>query len=293
LPEVRVLLIEDDTTIGSAVRDHVAILGHAVDWSQDIETDRDFMAVAEYDLMLLDLGLPDGRGIDLLKGIRRKGTDAAVMILSLQDQIAVKIEGLNAGADDYLIKPFDLGELGARVPAAARRYIGRPANELVFGPISIDSANRMIARDGIALNLTSREWAVLDRLTRTNGAVVSKTDIETALYSFGAEVESNTVEVYVSRLRRKLATFTEKLPQLSRADAGVGSTPGRQNLSPILTAVVDEFRGRRLNPVDITVQDDLGQDIQVAMDVDAFAIVMPNLIENATLHGARGAAHQH
>ena len=213
---MRVLLVEDDPTIGSAVRDFVASAGHAVDWSQDIETARDFLSVAGYDLILLDLGLPDGRGIDLLRETRRKGTDTAVIILSAQDQIAVRIEGLNAGADDYLTKPFDLGELGARVSAVARRYIGRPETQLAFGPVSIDTANRMISRNGTALTLTSREWAVLDRLTRLDGAVVSKPEIEEALYAFGAEIESNTVEVYVSRLRRKLGN------DMIRTQRGIG-----------------------------------------------------------------------
>ena len=198
------LLVEDDKAIGGAVRDHIAAAGHAVDWARDLATARDLRAVSGYELVLLDLGLPDGRGIDLLREMRRGGDKAAVLILSARDQIAARIEGLNAGADDYLVKPFDLEELSARVAAVARRYASQPNPERTFGQVSIDTANRRVSLEGEPLALSSREWAVLERLIRSPGAVVSKPEIEEALYAFGAEVESNTVEVYVSRLRKKL-----------------------------------------------------------------------------------------
>ncbi|MEO8241941.1 MAG: response regulator transcription factor [bacterium] len=201
---MRVLLVEDDRAIGGAVRDHIAAAGHAVDWARDLATARDLRAVSGYELLLLDLGLPDGSGIDLLREMRRAGDKAAVLILSARDQIAQRIEGLNAGADDYLVKPFDLEELSARVAAVARRYASEPNSERTIGGLTIDTANRRIALDGETLALSAREWAVLERLLRTVGAVVSKSEIEEALYAFGAEVESNTVEVYVSRLRKKL-----------------------------------------------------------------------------------------
>lgn len=201
---MRVLLIEDDKAIGGAVRDHIAAAGHAVDWAQNLAMARDFRAVSGYELMLLDLGLPDGRGIDLLREMRRAGDKAAVLILSARDQIAARIEGLNAGADDYLVKPFDLDELSARVAAVARRYASQPDPVLRFGALTIDTANRQISRGAENLLLSAREWAVLERLMRHPGSVVAKTEIEEALYAFGAEVESNTVEVYVSRLRKKL-----------------------------------------------------------------------------------------
>lgn len=201
---MRVLLVENDKLIGSAVRDHVAASGHAVDWAEDLRTARDLMAVAAYELVLLDLGLPDGQGIDLLREIRRRGDTAAVLILSARDQIASRIEGLNAGADDYLTKPFDLAELRARVSAVSRRYLSQPNPERRIGPLLIDSANRRVTRDGAAVTLSAREWAVLERLIRSPGAVVAKSEIEDALYAFGAEVESNTVEVYILRLRKKI-----------------------------------------------------------------------------------------
>lgn len=205
---MRILLVEDNETIGAAVRDHVAAAGHAADWAQDLQTARAFLDVAGYDLLLLDLGLPDGRGIDLLRDLRNGGSDVSVVILSAQDQIATRIEALNIGADDYLTKPFDLAELTARIAAVTRRYLGQPAPELAFGPLRIDATNHRIQRDGAPLELSSREWAVLTRLIRAPGAIVAKADIEDALYAFGAEVESNTVEVYVSRLRKKLGRET-------------------------------------------------------------------------------------
>lgn len=201
---MRVLLVEDNRSIGEAIHAHASGDDHAVDWAQDLATARDLLAVASYDLVLLDLGLPDGRGIDLLRELRRKGEAVPVVILSAQDQIASRIEALNDGADDYLTKPFDLAELSARIAAVARRYVGQPVTEQVFGHLRIDATNRQVMSDGESVDLSSREWAVLLRLTQRPGAVVAKSEIEEALYAFGAEVESNTVEVYVSRLRKKL-----------------------------------------------------------------------------------------
>jgi two-component system OmpR family response regulator len=201
---MRVLLIEDDRAIGSAVRDHIAAAGHAADWAPDLATGHDFRAVSGYDLVLLDLGLPDGRGIDFLKEIRRGGDTGAVIILSAQDQIRQRIEGLNAGADDYLTKPFDLAELSARVAAVARRYGGTPSPERQIGSLRVDTTHRTVSAHGQRVELSAREWAVLERIIRTPGATVAKGEIEDALYAFGAEVESNTVEVYISRLRKKL-----------------------------------------------------------------------------------------
>lgn len=201
---MRVLLIEDDATLGSAVRDHVAAAGHAVDWAQDLGAADDYLAVAAHQLILLDLGLPDGNGLHLLRRLRRDGNAAAVVILSARDQIATRIEALNSGADDYLTKPFDLAELTARMAAVARRTAGAANPERRFGALTLDSGRRKVAVRGTPVDLSAREWAVLDCLARSPGGIVAKTAIEDALYAFGAEVESNTVEVYVSRLRKKL-----------------------------------------------------------------------------------------
>ncbi|MBE0580855.1 response regulator transcription factor [Devosia sp.] len=201
---MRVLLIEDDHVLGAAIRDHVLSSGHAVDWMQRIDDARLALAGVPYELVLLDLNLPDGRGLDLLKDLRSAGNTVPVIITTAQDQVAVRIEGLNSGADDYLVKPFDLAEMGARIAAVARRYGGNPAPEIVSAGVTIDLSRRIASVDGKKAGLTAREWAVLERLLARRGGIVTKSEIEDSLYAFGAEVESNAVEVYVSRLRKKL-----------------------------------------------------------------------------------------
>ena len=201
---MRVLLVEDDFVLGEAVREHVASLGHGVDWMKRLDDAREALATVAYELVLLDLNLPDGRGLDLLRELRRQGADAPVIILTAQDQIAARIEGLNSGADDYLVKPFDLSELSARIAAVARRYSGNANPLLRRGELEIDLARRIVSVAGKPVDLTAREWAVLERLVRHPNALIAKSDIEDSLYEFGAEIESNAVEVYVSRLRKKL-----------------------------------------------------------------------------------------
>ncbi len=201
---MRVLLIEDDHVLGAAIRDHIASTGHGVDWVQRIDDSRLALAAAPYQLVLLDLNLPDGRGLDLLREMRKANNTTPVIIVTAQDQIAVRIEGLNSGADDYLIKPFDLSEMSARLAAVARRYAANPVPEIKVGNVSIDLTRKIVSVGDEPASLTAREWAVLERLLQRRGAIVSKSDIEDSLYAFGAEVESNAVEVYVSRLRKKL-----------------------------------------------------------------------------------------
>ena len=201
---MRVLLVEDDYVLGEAVREHVASLGQGVDWMKRLDDAREALATVAYELVLLDLNLPDGRGLDLLRELRRQGADAPIIVLTAQDQIAARIEGLNSGADDYLVKPFDLSELSARIAAVARRYSGNANPLLRRGELEIDLARRIVNVSGKPVDLTAREWAVLERLVRHPNALIAKTDIEDSLYEFGAEIESNAVEVYVSRLRKKL-----------------------------------------------------------------------------------------
>jgi two-component system OmpR family response regulator len=171
---------------------------------QRLDDAREAMATTAYELLLLDLNLPDGSGLDFLREMRRQASAAPVIILTAQDQIASRIAGLNAGADDYLIKPFDLSELSARVGAVARRYGGNPNPLLKLGDLDVDLAQRYISVAGKPVDLTAREWAVFERLARRPNAMIAKSDIEDSLYEFGAEVDSNTVEVYISRLRKKL-----------------------------------------------------------------------------------------
>lgn len=205
---MRILLVEDDRVLGDAVREHVASFGHGVDWMRRKEDAQEALATVSYELVLLDLGLPDGRGLDLLRLLRRDGSAVPVIILTAQDQIASRIEGLNSGADDYLVKPFDLSELSARIGAVVRRYGANPNPVLRLGDLDIDLALRLVSLAGRPVDLTAREWAVLERLARRPNAIVSKADIENSLYEFDAEVDSNTVEVYVSRLRKKLGRET-------------------------------------------------------------------------------------
>lgn len=201
---MRVLLIEDEPLLGQAVQEHVAADGHAVDSVGRLDQARSAMRTVDYDLVLLDLHLPDGRGLDLLRQLRRDKHLTPVIILTARDQINDRIAGLNAGADDYLVKPFDLDELSARVAAVSRRYSGNPNPVLRIAGVEIDTAARRVTLNGKEAMLTRREWAILDLLAKRPSAAVPKERIEEALYAFGSEIESNTVQVHVSRLRKKL-----------------------------------------------------------------------------------------
>lgn len=201
---MRILLIEDDTILGAAVRDQIVSDGHSVDWVTRLEAAREYLGTATYDLLLLDLMLPDGRGIGLLRDRRAKGDVTPVIILTALDQLSDRIEGLNAGADDYMIKPFDLSELTARLNAVARRYAGNPNPLIRIGDLQIDLAARSMTRAGKSIALTAREWVLLEAFLQRPRQVLSKSLLEERLYSFGEEIESNTIEVHVSRLRKKL-----------------------------------------------------------------------------------------
>lgn len=201
---MRILLVEDDHILGSAVRDHIAALGHGVDWMQRLDDAALAMSTVQFELIVLDLGLPDGLGIDFLKRLRAAGNSVPVIIATAQDQVATRIDGLNAGADDYIVKPFDLDELSARIAAVARRFSASALPATEVGTVRIELAKKLVFKDGKEVRLTSREFAVLERLVRHMGSVVSRDDIEDSLYQFGAEVESNAVQVFVSRLRKKL-----------------------------------------------------------------------------------------
>jgi two-component system OmpR family response regulator len=141
---MRILLVEDEPSLGAAVREHLADPGHGVDWAQRLEEADDCLATVEYGLVLLDLRLPDGDGLDLLKALRRRGNTCPVIILTARDQIRDRIAGLNAGADDYMVKPFDLDELSARTQAVSRRYAGQPNPIAKVGALDVDRANRRI-----------------------------------------------------------------------------------------------------------------------------------------------------
>lgn len=201
---MRILLIEDDAVLGAAIRDQIAGDGHSADWVTRLDAARDAIASAAYDLVLLDLMLPDGRGIAFLKALRVKGDVTPVIILTALDQVSDRIAGLNAGADDYLVKPFDLAELSARIGAVARRYAGNPNPLITHGDLDIDQAARSIRRQGKPVTLTAREWVLFEAFLARPGQLLSKAQLEEKLYAFDAEVESNAIEVHVSRLRKKL-----------------------------------------------------------------------------------------
>lgn len=201
---MRVLLIEDTAGLGQAVREQIADDGHAVDWVQRLDHAEASVRSTGYDLILLDLQLPDGQGLDFLRQRRAAGDVTPVIILTARDQISDRIAGLNAGADDYLVKPFDLFELSARVAAVARRYSGNPNPQLQLGALHIDLSARTVKRAGLMVDLTAREWALFEAFIQHPNALLSKAQLEDRLYEFGAEIESNAIEVYISRLRKKL-----------------------------------------------------------------------------------------
>ncbi|WP_409418894.1 response regulator transcription factor [Marinomonas sp. RS-M-Aa-14] len=201
---MRVLLIEDTTGLGEAVRDQIRDDGHAVDWVQSLNFAQASVQTTSYNLILLDLMLPDGNGFDFLKSLRKSGDSTPVIILTARDQVSDRIEGLNAGADDYLIKPFDLSELSARVSAVARRYRGDPNPLVKIGHLEIDLSEHRIKANGQNVELTAREWALFEGFVQRPGTLLSRSQLEDRLYQFGAEIESNTIEVYISRLRKKL-----------------------------------------------------------------------------------------
>lgn len=218
---MRVLLIEDDTVLGAAVRDQIAGDGHSVDWVTRLDRAGDALATTVYDLVLLDLMLPDGRGIPFLKTLRGRGDVTPVIILTALDQVSDRIGGLNAGADDYMVKPFDLAELSARIGSVARRYVGNPNPLITLGTLEIDLAARSIFDNGRPVVLTAREWVLFEAFLQRPGQLLSKSQLEERLYSFDKEIDSNAIEVHVSRLRKKLGAH------VIETERGLGYRLGR------------------------------------------------------------------
>ncbi len=201
---MRVLLVEDDRMIGQAVQTALRQDGYAIDWVRDAESADTALSTAEFDLVLLDLGLPGRDGISLLRTMRSRADKTPVLIVTARDEVQDRIGGLDAGADDYLVKPFDLEELAARMRALLRRSAGRAASVFRHGGVRIDPSTREVTRDGEPVSLSSREYAVLEALMMRPGAILSRTQLEDRLYGWGESVESNAVEVYIHGLRRKL-----------------------------------------------------------------------------------------
>ncbi len=201
---MRLLVVEDEADLAQAVADHLRAASHAVDVTATLDEATAAARAAPYALILLDLRLPDGDGLTLLRELRDRGDMTPVLIVTARDRITERIAGLEAGADDYLVKPYDLDEMLARVVAVLRRTDGTAAPERHFGPLHIHPAARTVSLAGTPVRLTRKEWAILDRLSRRPNDVVSRTDLEDAVYAFGDEVDSNAIEAHISRLRAKL-----------------------------------------------------------------------------------------
>jgi DNA-binding response OmpR family regulator len=199
---MRTLLVEDDPTLRSAIRDYLTREAHAVDCAASLAEARACLH-GDYSVVVLDLGLPDGSGLALLPSIQRLEDPPAVLILTAHDRLSDRVRGLDAGADDYLVKPFDLPELTARLRALARRRVGRRAPMIAVGPLAIDPAAREVTLDGNPVGLTSREYALLVALVEQPNRVLSRQQLESAIYSLDDDAASNVIEVYISRLRRK------------------------------------------------------------------------------------------
>ncbi len=213
---MRLLLVEDDPMIGESIRRGLRLQNFAVDWVRDGRAARLALDNAPYSLVVLDLGLPGEDGLSVLKGWRAKGRRVPVLIVTARDAVAERIEGLDAGADDYLVKPFALDELSARVRALLRRQAGRAEPLISLGPLSLDPRTHAVTYQGAAVALSGREFALLQVLMEGQGAVLSRERLEECLYGWGDEVASNAVEVYIHHLRKKLA------PHVIRSIRGVG-----------------------------------------------------------------------
>ncbi|MDR3428506.1 MULTISPECIES: response regulator [Silvimonas] len=201
---MRVLLVEDDAMIGEAVQQGLKSLGMTVDWARDGSEGETALSCGEHELVLLDLSLPRKSGLALLQGMRRRNDGRPVLILTARDTVENRIEGLDAGADDYVVKPFDLNELAARIRAVLRRHAGRVDPVLDLGALRINPATREVVLSGQPVTLSAREYALLAALAERPGVPLSRTQLEERLYGWGEEIGSNTVEVYIHALRRKL-----------------------------------------------------------------------------------------
>jgi two-component system OmpR family response regulator len=202
---MRALLAEDDRMIGEAVVNALKDASYAVDWVRDGEAASDAIATHVYDVVLLDLGLPGRDGLDLLRSSLGKGAKTPVVVITARDAIDDRILGLDAGADDYIVKPFDMGELLARMRAVIRRKGGSSNPILTNGRLSLDPTTREASSDGDPpVRLTAREFALLSALLLRPGAILSRAELEDRIYGWGDEVESNAVEFLIHALRRKL-----------------------------------------------------------------------------------------
>ena len=203
---MRVLLVEDDYMIAQGLQTALRQSGFAVDWMRDGKSAAAALKAPAFDLVLLDLGLPQLDGLDVLREVRKRGDATPVIILTARDEIRHRIAGLDAGADDYIVKPFDLDELTARMRSVLRRAAGRGDPGIQHGELRLDPITRTVERSGIPVPLSGHEYAVLEALMQRPGAVLSRAQLEDRLYGWDEQIESNAIEVYVHGLRRKLGS---------------------------------------------------------------------------------------
>ncbi len=205
---MRLLLVEDDTLLGDGLAAGLTQTGYRVEWVTDGQQALNAIRTDQFELMVLDLGLPKLDGIEVLKTARAQGNSTPILILTARDALQDRIDGLDNGADDYLTKPFDLGELTARLRAIHRRKIGESSPQQHYGNISLDPAARTVTQDGDPVDLTRHEFSILELLMSHAGRVVTKEHLEESLYGWESGAESNTIEVHIHHLRKKLGKST-------------------------------------------------------------------------------------
>ncbi len=201
---MHVLLVEDSSAVGSGIRTGLQVAGFTVDWVTNAGDARLLLDTVDSDVVVLDLGLPDIDGLTLLREWRARGLIVPVLVLTARDTVADRITGLEVGADDYLLKPFDLDELIARLKALLRRAAGRARSLIEHGPLCIDSAGRRVWRDEHEIELTRSEFTLLHKLLNARGGILNIEQLKDSLYGLDTQVESNAVNVHIYHLRRKL-----------------------------------------------------------------------------------------
>lgn len=201
---MRILLVEDDPVLGDGLKVGLSQAGFMVDWLQDGMSADAALELEDFSLAILDLGLPRMSGLEVLRRLRQRGQDIPVLILTAQDSIEDRVAGLDGGADDYLVKPFDLDELAARVRALLRRAGGRSTPVIRVGDVQLNPVEHSVQVEGKPVNLSAREFAILQVLMENVGRVMSREQLETAMYGWDGSLESNAVEVHIHHLRRKL-----------------------------------------------------------------------------------------
>ena len=205
---MRVLLVEDDQLLGDGLATGLRSMGHGVDWVCDGEAALAALETGEFAAMVLDLGLPGKDGLDVLETLRERGNATPVLVLTARDHVRSKVVALDLGADDYVLKPFDLDEVAARLRALVRRAKGRPEPLLRHGELVLNPAARTVSRGGESIALTSREFDLLNLLLEGRGRVQTRRSLEEQLYAWGETIGSNALEVHVHHLRRKIGSET-------------------------------------------------------------------------------------